>query len=136
MPRNCILPGIFVCLAFLPLVSCKAPVPDEPGGGTLMLPSAPAPVETETVVGRITLLGADNAFVVFQSEDGAAVGIGEELRVRFSGAPVGRIKVTPPDKKNGFHAADVIEGTMEKGYEVVRVKRSEAAPQAGAAVQP
>jgi hypothetical protein len=85
------------------------------------------PVEIETLVGRVTILGADNSFVIFQTEPGETVSIGEELRVRFAGSPVGKIKVTPPERKNRFFAADVLEGTMAKGYEVVRV-RTETPP--------
>lgn len=79
------------------------------------------PVEEEVLVGRVAIIGADNSFVVFQAEVGESITLGEELRVRFAGAPVGRIKVTPPEKNNRFYAADVLEGTMQKGYEVVRV---------------
>ena len=102
----------------------------KPGGSgtTTGLPENP-PVEVvvETVLGRIVVLGADNAFVVFQLEAGESATDGEELDVRFAGATVGKVKVTP-ERKSRMVAADVLSGTVEKGYEVVRQKIEKSAP--------
>jgi hypothetical protein len=104
---------------------------DSPGGPGEVAPSpeaAPPTAEevvTETVLGRILVLGADNAFVVFQLEGGATAAAGEELEVRFAGATVGKIKVSK-ERRSRMVAADVVSGTVEKGYEVVRLKTEKA----------
>lgn len=118
---------VAAALVAFPGFSCRHT--KDPNGGGGEVSTAPETTETpvvemvtETVVGRILVLGADNAFVVFQLEAGETVAMGEELEVRFAGSPVAKIKVTPPDKKNRMIAADVLSGTVEKGYEVVRIK--------------
>ena len=95
--------------------------------GAAMAEIPPAEVVVETVLGRILVLGADNAFVVFQLEAGESATVGEELEVRFAGENVGKIKVTP-ERKNRMIAADVLSGTMAKGYEVVRQKIEKQPP--------
>ncbi|MFM7182990.1 MAG: hypothetical protein ACKO2G_16215 [Verrucomicrobiales bacterium] len=123
----------FILLAAMAMTigpSCKhgKDKPEGPGGtGTGTTETLPAEVVTETVVGRILVLGADNAFVVFQLEAGESVATGEELEVRFAGTSVGKVKVTP-ERKSRMVAADVLSGTMEKGYEVVRLKTEKTAP--------
>ena len=116
---------ILAGIAFL-AQACRTPERAEaPAAAVAPAPAPPDPV-VETLVGRITLLGAGNSFVIFLLEPGQSASIGEELEVRFAGARVATIKITPPDKKNRFFAADVIEGTVEKGYEVVRVEGGKA----------
>ena len=119
-----------MALSFGP--SCKhgKETPDASGQGDgAIAETPPAEVVVETVLGRILVVGADNAFVVFQLEAGESAVVGEELDVRFAGAGVGKIKVTP-ERKNRMIAADVVSGTMEKGYEVVRLKIEKATPTA------
>lgn len=100
-----------------------------PASTTGAAEAPPAEMVVETVLGRIIVLGADNAFVIFQLEAGESASVGEELDVRFAGATVGKIKVTP-ENKNRMVAADVLSGTMEKGYEVVRQKIEKPSPAA------
>lgn len=117
-----------MALAIAP--SCKhgKDGPDQTGETAVITPeTTPAEVIVETVLGRILVIGADNAFVVFQLEAGQSVAAGEELEVRFAGASVGKIKVTP-ERKSRMVAADVLSGTVEKGYEVVRLKIEKVAP--------
>jgi hypothetical protein len=117
-----------MALSFGP--SCKhgkeKPDPSGPGG-TAITETPAAEVVVETVLGRILVVGADNTFVVFQLEAGESAAVGEELDVRFAGAGVGKIKVTP-ERKNRMIAADVVSGTVEKGYEVVRLKIEKVVP--------
>lgn len=126
---------IFLILAAMAIAiatSCKQgkDTPSAPGeSGTAFAEVPPAEVMVETVLGRILVLGADNSFVVFQLEAGESATVGEELEVRFAGASVGKIKVTP-ERKNRMVAADVISGTMAKGYEVVRQKMEKTPPAA------
>ena len=97
-------------------------------GTTTGLPeNPPAEVVVETVLGRILILGDENAFVIFQLEAGESATDGEELDVRFAGATVGKVKVTPPQKSR-MVSADVLSGTVEKGYEVVRQKIEKVPP--------
>ena len=84
------------------------------------LPAPVLPVEP-VMVGRILIVGAGSAFVVFQAESGATVVPGEVLEARFAGASVAKVKVNEPNPKfPKFHVADVLHGAVEKGYELVR----------------
>lgn len=106
-------------LALLALIpSCRTGVPEVvPPPPAMLIPAVP--VVTETIVGHASVIATDNAFLVFQLEPGASAEIGEELAIRFAGADVGKIKVTPPVQKR-FVTADILQGTAEKGYEIVR----------------
>jgi hypothetical protein len=133
--QNGVMRRAFLILAAMALSfgpSCKhgREKPDSSGqGGTAITEAPPAEVIVETVLGRVIVVGADNAFVVFQLEAGESATVGEELDVRFAGANVGKIKVTP-ERKNRMVAADVLSGTAEKDYEVVRQKIEKTIPAA------
>ena len=115
-PRSFLRPTL---LALLALVSaCRTPPPiEEPAVPAPQLPVVP--VIRETVVGRVSLVATDNAFLVFQLDPGQSVSEGEELSIRFAETTVGKVKVTPPIKKP-FVSTDILQGTAEKGYEIVR----------------
>ena len=97
--------------------ACKhtaKPGSDQPAATT---PTPPVP--EDIVVGIINFLGSNSQFVIIQIEPGQEAKDGEELIVRFAGADVGKVKVLPQRKAHSV-AADVIEGSVEKNYEVVR----------------
>jgi hypothetical protein len=122
------------CLALLLPLACRhEPPAPEAGGGTMVLGTAAGPepvvpvMPEEVVVGRVVLVGANTAFVVMQLEAGAEVAQGDELDVRFAGTSVGKVRVDA--KKPEYPkllTADVLSGTAEKGYEIVRVTLAQA----------
>ena len=88
--------------------------------------AAPAMPE-EVLVGRVVSSGRTPAFIVLQPEPGAELSQGDELEVRFAGTCVGKVRV---DAKRPEYpkllTADVLSGTAEKGYELVRVTQPSA----------
>lgn len=63
--------------------------------------------------------------MVVQLDAGQEAQSGEDLSVRFAGVEVGRVRVSP-ERNNRLITADVTVGTVEKGYEVVRVPKGGA----------
>ena len=97
--------------------ACKHAAKPAPGQPTATPPVPPVP--EDTLVGAINFLGSNSQFVIIQIEPGQEAKEGEVLIVRFAGTDVGKVKILPQRKAHSV-AADVIEGSVEKNYEVVR----------------
>jgi len=90
-----------------------------PSGAAAVVPPEPPAAPVDALVGVIERLGAEAKFVVILLEPGQQAKQEEELIVRFAGVDVGKVKVSP-ERKGRFITADVVSGTVEKGYEIVR----------------
>ena len=112
--------ALAAALLLVPLAGCRhGPKPGPgPSGAAAVTPEPPA-APADAFVGVIDRLGAEAKFVVILLEPGQQAKEGDELIVRFAGVDVGKVKVSP-ERKGRFITADVVSGTVEKGYEVVR----------------
>jgi hypothetical protein len=115
--RSILRPILFALLAVLSACHTPRKTVDEVAVPAPQVPVVP--VVSDTIVGRVSLVATDNTFLVFQLEAGQTVDEGEELAIRFAGATVGKVKVTSPIKKP-FVSTDILQGTAEKDYEIVR----------------
>lgn len=115
--------GVVLAAALLlvPLAGCRHGPKPGPGtvGAAAVVPAEPPAAPVDALVGVIDRLGAEAKFVVILLEPGQQAKEGDELIVRFADVDVGKVKVSP-ERKGRFITADVVSGTVEKGYEVVR----------------
>ena len=119
------LSSLFGGLLILPLAflfSCQsAPPPSEAEPETEVLEGAEEaePIEEAAAlprtVGRIVVLGAENRFVVIKLDGDYEPAVGSELSVVFAGRDVARLRVSP-ERQSGHITADVLRGTVERGY--------------------
>ncbi len=108
------LAGLFSCQS-APPPSAEA----EPQTEVLVGMEEAEPIEEAAAlprtVGRIVVLGAENRFVVIKLEGDLEPAVGSELSVVFAGRDVARLRVSP-ERQSGHITADVLRGTVERGY--------------------
>lgn len=116
------LAGGLLILPLLVVFSCQSvPPPSEEDRQTEVLEGVEEaePIEEAAAlprtVGRIVVLGAENRFVVIKLDGDYEPAVGSDLSVVFAGRDVARLRVTP-ERQSGHITADVIRGTVERGY--------------------